>query len=188
MKWSPQQDRARGIVSRWMRDPSAPQVLYLAGVAGTGKSTLAEDLVSDSSRQWLFGAYTGKAAYVLQQKGCAGAKTLHSLIYRPAGDENAEQIERLEEEIGRSETTPSRRIVWLHYFDGRREEIENAGHKRRRHSEFDWGYALTVHKAQGSQYDKVLIVDESRKLGGTEPRRWMYTAITRSKEHVTILT
>ncbi len=383
MNWSPQQEHARRVVSRWIRDPSAPQTFYLAGYAGSGKTTLAEDLVSDTDRNWLFGAFTGKAAYVLQQKGCTGARTLHSLIYKPAGDENAAEIERFEQEIGKPETTPARRkelasdvlrlrkqseprwslwqtgplaakdtagivvdevsmvdsrlgrdlesfgkkilvigdpaqlppvkgggyftarepdimltevhrqakesavlrlathvreggslssfdpapgveinpaerptsalaadqvlvglnktrhdsnrrlrdlrrrtgdlpydgdrlvclrneretglfngsqwIVvdatpssvdtieitvrsedddrvvvtkaWIHYFDGRREEIENAGQKRRRHSEFDWGYALTVHKAQGSQYRRVLVVDESRRLGGTEPRR-----------------
>jgi hypothetical protein len=29
----------------------------------------------------LYGAFTGKAAYVLRQKGCEGATTIHSLIY-----------------------------------------------------------------------------------------------------------
>ena len=51
----------------------------------------------------------------------------------------------------------------------------------------DYGYALTVHKAQGSGFDNVLVVDEYR--GGYEFRKkWLYTAITRAKKSVTIAT
>jgi exodeoxyribonuclease-5 len=46
-----------------------------------------------------------------------------------------------------------------------------------------WGYALTCHKAQGSQSDNVLVIDE----GWDEDRsRWLYTAITRAAERVII--
>lgn len=51
---------------------------------------------------------------------------------------------------------------------------------------FDFGYALTVHKAQGSQWDSVLILDESASF--REHRdRWLYTAITRAAERVTVV-
>lgn len=43
---------------------------------------------------------------------------------------------------------------------------------------FDFAYAITTHKAQGSQYDSVLIVEEY--LGDIEyHKRWLYTALTR---------
>ncbi|MEL7430576.1 MAG: ATP-binding domain-containing protein, partial [Pseudomonadota bacterium] len=49
---------------------------------------------------------------------------------------------------------------------------------KRRHDDFDFGYALTVHKAQGSQWDEVVLFDESYAF--REHRdRWLYTAITR---------
>lgn len=407
MDWSPQQDRARRIVARWMRDPSSPQTLYLAGYAGTGKTTLAKDLVSDSSKKWLFAAYTGKAAHVLHTKGCNGARTIHSLIYRFAGEMSAEQIASLENELTVATTSETRRRAiarellsirknrgprftlwetgplslddvagvvvdevsmvderlgralesfdkkilvlgdpaqlppvrgggyftarepdvmltevhrharesgvlrlathireggspsrfdsapdaeilprattsredgarqalasdqvlvglnktrhdlnrrfralrqrtgdlpykddrlvclrneretglfngsqwvvmdaewpiegdtgsltvrsedddrvvaaeaWLHHFQGRGDALDRIGPKRRDYSEFDWGYALTVHKSQGSQWDRVLVVDESTRLGGTEPNRWLYTAVTRAKNHVAVLT
>jgi UvrD-like helicase C-terminal domain len=42
---------------------------------------------------------------------------------------------------------------------------------------FDYGYALTVHKAQGSQWDDVILFDESYAF--REHRaRWLYTGIT----------
>jgi len=84
MKWSPQQDKALHDVSRWLSKRDS-QVFRLFGFAGTGKTTLARHLAEGVDGEVVFGAYTGKAAHVLRQKGCEGAATLHSLIYRPAG-------------------------------------------------------------------------------------------------------
>lgn len=50
---------------------------------------------------------------------------------------------------------------------------------------FDYGYALTVHKAQGSQWKDILIVDES-PVFREKMRNWIYTGITRAAERVTI--
>jgi len=50
---------------------------------------------------------------------------------------------------------------------------------------FAFGYALTCHKAQGSQWDAVMVVDESRYF--SEPRKWLYTAITRAAEAVAVV-
>lgn len=82
MQWSPQQDAALAAVAEWLRDRSGPQVFYLAGFAGTGKTTLARHLAGGVKGKVLFGAFTGKAALVLQTKGCEGASTIHSMIYR----------------------------------------------------------------------------------------------------------
>jgi exodeoxyribonuclease-5 len=53
--------------------------------------------------------------------------------------------------------------------------------------ELAFGHALTVHKAQGSEWPSVLIHDEF--FGGDSERRaWRYTAITRATERVVIVT
>jgi exodeoxyribonuclease-5 len=53
---------------------------------------------------------------------------------------------------------------------------------------FDFGYALTVHKAQGSQAPKVLVFEERfAKMDDAEWRRWLYTAITRAERELTIV-
>ena len=83
MAWSPQQDRALKAVAAWLKDEHAPQVFYLAGFAGTGKTTLAKEMAQDVSGTVLYGAFTGKAALVLRRKGCIGASTIHSMIYKP---------------------------------------------------------------------------------------------------------
>ena len=48
---------------------------------------------------------------------------------------------------------------------------------------FDFGYALTVHKAQGSQAKRVVLFEERfPKMTEDDWRRWLYTAVTRAEE------
>ncbi len=53
---------------------------------------------------------------------------------------------------------------------------------------FDFGYALTVHKAQGSQAKKVILFEERfSKMTDDQWRRWLYTGITRAEEELLII-
>lgn len=81
MKLAPQQDQAAKAVNEWLRDPAGKPFFYLAGFAGTGKTTIARYLAEDVGTV-VFAAFTGKAALVLQSKGCDPASTIHSLIYK----------------------------------------------------------------------------------------------------------
>lgn len=50
---------------------------------------------------------------------------------------------------------------------------------------FDFGYAMTVHKAQGSQAKRVVLFEERfAKMTEDEWRKWLYTAITRAEEEL----
>lgn len=51
---------------------------------------------------------------------------------------------------------------------------------------FDFGYAITCHKSQGSQWDNVLVIDESRVFRESAAR-WLYTAVTRASKSVTVV-
>ena len=86
MQFSPQQDEALKAVSRWLT-AGKPQVFRLFGYAGTGKTTLARHFAEHVDGQVQFAAFTGKAAQVLRSKGATNARTIHSLIYRPRGEE-----------------------------------------------------------------------------------------------------
>ena len=53
---------------------------------------------------------------------------------------------------------------------------------------WDFGYALTVHKAQGSQSESVLVFEERFAKSSEEDwRRWLYTAVTRATTNLTIV-
>jgi len=57
---------------------------------------------------------------------------------------------------------------------------------RRQFDEFTFGYCLTVHKAQGSQWDNVYLFDESFAFR-EDARRWLYTGVTRAVEKITVV-
>lgn len=52
--------------------------------------------------------------------------------------------------------------------------------------EFTYGYAITCHKSQGSEWDKVLVVEEKFPFDKEEHARWLYTAATRAAEKLVI--
>ncbi|MCK5608220.1 AAA family ATPase [Candidatus Pacearchaeota archaeon] len=92
MNLSHQQQQAIDAIGRWMK--SDQQLFRLFGYAGTGKTTLAKHAASGAT---LFCAFTGKAAYVLRQKGCE-AFTIHQLIYCPK-DRSQKKLRELEREL-----------------------------------------------------------------------------------------
>jgi exodeoxyribonuclease-5 len=48
---------------------------------------------------------------------------------------------------------------------------------------FCFGYAITVHKAQGSEFDRVLLIDEHC---GADRIAWLYTGITRAARSIVV--
>jgi hypothetical protein len=84
--FTPHQDTALKAVADWLRarpgERGTPQVFRLFGFAGTGKTTLARHIAEGVEGEVKYAAFTGKAALVMRNKGCDGASTIHSLIYR----------------------------------------------------------------------------------------------------------
>ena len=93
-QFSPHQDQALKAVAEWLKAKpgtnGTPQVFRLFGYAGTGKTTLAKYIADEADDEVKFAAFTGKAASVMRGKGCRGASTIHSLIYRAR--ESGEEI------------------------------------------------------------------------------------------------
>jgi exodeoxyribonuclease-5 len=53
---------------------------------------------------------------------------------------------------------------------------------------FDYGFAMTVHKMQGSQFDDLVVCAERPGPVDEESwRRWLYTAVTRAAKKLTVL-
>lgn len=52
--------------------------------------------------------------------------------------------------------------------------------------QFEFGYCISTHKSQGSEWDKVVLFDES-PIFGDDAKKWLYTGITRAKKKLVII-
>ena len=81
--FTPHQDAALTAASNWLKGARGRASIFrLFGYAGTGKTTLVKHIAEGVDGKVLFAAFTGKAACVMRSKGCRGASTIHSLIYK----------------------------------------------------------------------------------------------------------
>jgi exodeoxyribonuclease-5 len=56
------------------------------------------------------------------------------------------------------------------------------------HQPFDFAHCVTVHKSQGSQWDEVIVIDESKVFRDKSIKaKWLYTAITRAAKKINLL-
>lgn len=72
----------------------------------------------------------------------------------------------------------------VEFFLGTEDDLE--WQVRKKHDEFDHGYAISCHKAQGSQFPWVYLFDESRVFRENRINH-LYTALTRAAERVTVV-
>ena len=75
-------------------------------------------------------------------------------------------------------------VVDKRYFYGREAEMSPLDIRTTDH--FTFGYALTVHKAQGSEWGNVFLFDESSAFR-EDARRWLYTGVTRAADRLTVV-
>lgn len=115
---------------------------------------------------------------------------------REVGIMNGEQV-TVVEITRRADAAASESMRMIVDWDGKRREITFARHyfdtpdEKPRYFDSDmvyagFAYAITCHKSQGSQWDRVLVIDESRVFR-EDAARWLYTAVTRAAKHVTVI-
>lgn len=78
--------------------------------------------------------------------------------------------------------------IWNEPFTkdiGKEFSIPRMGPKEPQMVYADFGYAITCHKSQGSEWKKVLVWDEWMPPKIWDMKRWRYTAITRASEELT---
>jgi len=99
---SKDQETALARVQHWYKSwkdgETKQQVFFLAGWAGTGKTTVA-NLFSESldkKDRVLYGSFTGKATLRMRQAGMGNARTLHSMIYKLEGVEKKKPVFKLD--------------------------------------------------------------------------------------------
>lgn len=69
-------------------------------------------------------------------------------------------------------------------FGAERDLWKNSPDRPKNSRLWDYAYALTAHKAQGSEFSQVIVMDEGAP--GDTYARWLYTAITRAKDAAVI--
>lgn len=52
---------------------------------------------------------------------------------------------------------------------------------------FDFGYAITTHKSQGSEWDNVIVLDDCFYNDDDNYYRWLYTSVTRARKKVLLV-
>ncbi len=78
---------------------------------------------------------------------------------------------------GRTLTVKFNEHAFSHDWDIKKEALKKPG-------AFDFGYALTVHSSQGSEWPHVLVIEE--RMRGVPYNQLMYTAVTRAQTRLTI--
>lgn len=112
-----------------------------------------------------------------------GLFTVDSQLLRPDQDKpNCIKFEVKSEDFPRKASLPVH--VRREFFTGGHEDID--WRELKGTQQFDYGYALTCHKAQGSQWDDVIVYDESGTFRD-DAGKWLYTAITRAASRVTVV-
>lgn len=74
--------------------------------------------------------------------------------------------------------------VFEQFFNGTEKSLD--WRDKRGTEEFTYGWAITCHKSQGSQWDNPIVFDESGAFRDSKDK-WLYTAITRAAEKVTVI-
>lgn len=89
------------------------------------------------------------------------------------------------------DAVPGRQWFYKGYFDDHdaydADRLRRDWHEMRGLVESIWGYAITCHKAQGSQWENVIVYDDGLGRTAQDRARWLYTAITRAERGLVIL-
>jgi ATP-dependent exoDNAse (exonuclease V) alpha subunit len=102
---------------------------------------------------------------------------LNGAIYEPLEDyDTARHVLRVVNERGEEIAVED---VWIEDWDAASVDPEN----RNTHP-FAWGWSCTVHKAQGSEFETGILVDEYDRQEWR--REWCYTGITRFSKSVLV--
>jgi len=71
----------------------------------------------------------------------------------------------------------------IHFYPG-----DGSGPSYQYPDVFDYGYCLSVHKSQGSEWNRILLIEQRCSYWeGENWNRWLYTAVTRASEQLLIV-
>src|SRR5690606_22588241 len=99
------------------------------------------------------------------------------------GVEGARHME-VESVEGEAIVAPVRLYGFFRNTDSKLNEMPMS--QRKKNLIVNFAYAITAHSSQGSEWDDVLVVDESKAFRGNAAK-WLYTAVSRASERITVV-
>jgi exodeoxyribonuclease-5 len=154
--------------------------LRMRGLMGYGDTVVTGEKIMCLENNYRFGTYNGQqfkvlgsrrsGAFILARLDCQCNPDSWELICATCGWDMGREVPMWADEftytgngVKRPDRTRSTRAMVATY-----------------------GYVITVNKAQGSEWESVLVIDETDKMGG-DHARWLYTAFTRSMSELAII-
>jgi len=144
----------------------------------------------------VYPAGRGEKIICLKNRNDLGVINGMFLELRDVRDENANHLSAVVQTedgaiVGGGGDKPARQFLYKGHFD---DHVELDRERERRDHwikkgliEAVWGYAITCHKAQGSQWENVVVYDDGLGRTAEDRARWLYTAITRAERGLVIL-
>lgn len=112
-----------------------------------------------------------------------------SMELDPWGEEPENEGVTISEDPESLEVVRRGKLVEAHAFSTDLSELE--WYQRNQLEEFDFGYAITCHKSQGSQWETGLVINQAFVFQARDgkpdvSKNWLYTALTRFSDRVTV--
>lgn len=159
---------------------------------GFGPEPQPGDKVISLANHWLITDSLGEASLINGTIGYLGECYKNNLYYRLYNFPNpvpilyADFTNEIGEEFGMLNMDYTAITTGNKYLDPKN-EYKAFKQPQGAPLEFNYGYAITCHRAQGSQWDKVLVIEENFPMDEEEHRRWLYTAVTRPSEKLVLV-
>lgn len=187
-----------GVFERWRPDPDRIIITHTnrlraqinASHHGDGPLHPGDRVVAlggrtyDAVRVYPEGrSYRASSDFLLVHNGMTGTVT----HITDRGGPTLDMVVRLDDHVLATPDEPVHLLVGAcaRAQFGAEKELSWASPERPKNSRlWDYAYALTAHKAQGSEFSQVIVMDEGIS-GGIYPQ-WMYTALTRAKAGVIV--
>lgn len=109
---------------------------------------------------------------------------INGIVGYATDDFNYHEAEGLHGSVSMESVEKYELPIWKQPFEATYKNVEEDPYFVRQDlSEFDYGYCITVHKSQGSEWPFVILADDGTFLKGrAERKNWLYTAMTRASK------
>jgi exodeoxyribonuclease-5 len=178
-KYEAKQENSDVVLCGFNRTRAAMNTLLRKRAGRTEPTPMVGEPIIFLANDSHLGVFNGMMGTVAEVRGSTVA-----MIYPRGEDPLSINVYDLMVRIDGDET-PRPFAVSSFGFEGNKVEWGQSAAHFNRYALADYGYAITCHKAQGSQWPKVTVLNEAApKLW--DQKRWLYTAVTRAANNLVV--